>query len=68
MVNVMEGDALLYGINGPGYISDRNGNKVITFCDPWRAPTDVLEEVITFRDPQRVPTDILDVLISCKFT
>ena len=61
MVNVLERDALLYRIDGPGYISGRNGDKVITFCDPWRAPTDVLEEVVTFRDPRRVPTDILDV-------
>ena len=67
MVNVMEGDALLYGINGPGYISDRNRDKVITFCDSWRATTDVLEEVVKFCDPWRVPTDILDVKISCKF-
>ena len=56
----MEGDALLYRTDGLGYISDRNGVKVITFCDSWRATTDVLEEVIKFCDPWRVPTDILD--------
>ena len=57
----MEGDALLYRTDGLVYISDRNGDKVITFFYSWRATTDVLEEVIKFCDPWRVLTDILDV-------